>query len=329
MKQKIVIGFSVALLLTAVFLIARDLFRTSSSFTETPCCGDDLTTVKKIDSSLVGYSKIKIIQTGLRNLSGITVNEEGQIFVCGNAVVSVFDSVGQNTNKLKIDTVADCIAVNGSDIYLGVGAGIAHYNISGRKEDFWKPVDNKGLITSVAVSRNYIYAADAVKKRVLKYTPAGELALEIGKKDTATGATGFILPSSYFDIAFDAFNDLWIANTGRLRIENYATNGHFQSSWGISSFSNNGFGGCCNPAHFAILPDGCFVTYEKGVDKIKVFDPTGKFLCIVAGAGSFRGNADFQLGNNHLVKDIASGADGKVYVLDAYNQINIFRKKNL
>jgi|WetSurMetagenome_2_1015567.scaffolds.fasta_scaffold18229_4 hypothetical protein len=329
MKQKIIIGFSVALLLAAVYLIARDLFHSSLTLTETPCCGDDLTTIKKVDSSLVGYNKIRIIPTGLKNLSGIAVNEEGKIYVCGNAQINVFDSAGLKTNRLDIDTIADCIAINGSDIYLGVGAGILHYNLSGSKIAFWKPSDFRGQITSIAVNGNFVYAADAVKKRVLKYTPEGKLVLEIGKKDSTTGATGFILPSSYFDIAFGSFNDLWIANTGRLRIENYTTNGHFQSSWGISSFSNNGFGGCCNPAHFTILPDGSFVTYEKGVDKIKLFDPTGRFLCIVAGAGSFKGNADFQLGNNHLVKDIASGTDGTVYVLDAYNQINIFRKKNL
>jgi hypothetical protein len=329
MKQKVIIGFSVLLLLAAVFMIGRDLFTTSPSLTATPCCGDDVTAVKKIDSTTIGYKRIRLVQTGLKNLSGISVNENKQIFVCGSNQITVFDSAGSKINTFEIDTAASCIAITGNDIYLGMGARVAHYSLSERKLEFWNPGIRRGLITALAVNGNYLYAADAVKKRIVKYTKAGSLALEIGMKDSTTGAPGFILPSPYFDLAFDSFNELWVANTGRLRLENYTTTGHFQSSWGVSSFSNDGFGGCCNPAQITILPDGDFVTYEKGIDKIKVFDPTGRFLCIVAGAGSFRGSVDFQLGNLHLVKDIASSFDGTVYVLDAYNQINIFRKKNL
>jgi hypothetical protein len=329
MKQKIIIGLSVTLLLAVVFLIARDLFNSSPSLTAQSCCGDDLTILKKIDSSLVGYKKVKYFETGLKNLSGLTVSQDGRIYVCGNLQMAVFDSSGRRIELFNLDTTASCVAVNGNDVYLGMGAGLAHYNISERKLDHWKPFNSKGLITCIAVNGNYVYAADAVNKEIFKYDNAGKMILEIGRKDSITGARGFLLPSPYFDLAFGTFNDMWVANTGRLRIENYTINGHFQSDWGESSFSNIGFGGCCNPAQLTILPDGSFVTYEKGIDKIKVFDPTGTFKCLVAGAGYFKGKADFQLGNLHLVKDLASGTDGSVYVLDAYNQINVFRKKDL
>ena len=329
MKQKIIIAFSVVLLLFAIFLIARDLFHSSHSMTDASCCGDDFTSAKQVDSTLIGYKRIRIIETGLKNLTGIAVNEKGDIFACGNMQVSIFDAAGTKTKTFNIDSVPGCIALSGNDLYLGSGSHVIHYDTIGRKLAVWKPYNNEGYIASLAVNGKYIYAADALNKRVLKYSPDGLLLQDIGKKDSITGAPGFVLPSLYFDIAFGSFNDLWVANTGRLQIENYTSNGHFQSSWGSSSFDNSGFGGCCNPAHFAILPDGGFVTYEKGIDKIKVFDPTGQFLSIVAAAGSFKGNSDFQLGNNHLVKDIAIGINGSIYVLDAYNQINVFRKKNL
>ena len=102
----------------------------------------------------------------------------------------------------------------------------------------------------------------------------------------------------------------------------------FQLSWGNESFEDNGFSGCCNPAHFDILPNGSFVTYEKGIDKIKLFDPTGSFICFVAGTGSFKGNADSLIGSVNLVKDIAAASDGNIYVLDAFNQISVFKKKS-
>lgn len=329
MKQKIIIGFSIVLFLLAVYLIARDLFHHSPAMTGTYCCDDDFSDLKRIDTADVGYTIIRTIETGLKNLTGIAVNEHQQIFTCGNRQVDVFNPAGDRIGEFRIDSMASCIAVEGEDVFVGMGPRIAHYNTDGVKLSLWASFNDQGYITSVAVNEEFVYAADAISKRILKYNKTGQLIMEIGKKDSLADVTGFIIPSLYFDVAFGGFNDMWVANTGRLRIENYNTKGIIQSFWGKISPENRGFSGCCNPVHIALLPDGNFVTYEKGLDKIKIFDPTGNFLCLVGGAGSFKGQADFLLGRNNLVKDIATGSNGNVYVLDAYNRINIFRKKDL
>jgi hypothetical protein len=329
MRQKITIAFSVILLLFAVFLIARDLFRKSPAPTGIACCGDDLTELKKIDPALIGYTRVKVIETGLVNLSGCAIADDNSVIVCGNRQVVSFDTSGKRLESYSTDTLSSCITISGDHLLIGTGNGITHYNIRDKAASRWATDNNNRYFTSLAVYEGYVYAADADSKRVIKYDLDGKQVLEIGAKDTLTAARGFIIPSPYFDLAFGGFGDLWIANTGRLRLEHYTTTGYFQSDWGIPGFDDNRFSGCCNPAHFTILPDGSFVTYEKGIDKIKVFDPTGKFLSYVAGAGSFRGNTDFQLGNNTLVKDIAAGANGQIFVLDAYNRINIFLKKDL
>jgi hypothetical protein len=329
MKQKLIIGFSVVLLLMAVFLIAHDLFRTSASLTEASCCGDDFIALKKIDSSLLGYTRIRIIETGLKDLSGIALDADLKIFVSGNRMVATFDSSGRRINRFSIDTTASCIAIDGNNLFLAMGNRIAHYTSFGKKIAVWKSLYSSGFISSIAVNGNHVYTADAINKRILKYTADGIYVQEIGKKDSLTNSPGFVIPGLHFDIAFGAFNDLWVVNPGKLNIENFTLNGHMQSAWGKASSVNNGFSGCCNPSQMAILPDGGFVTYEKGIDKIKVFDPTGQFLCMVGGAGSFKGKTDFQLGNINLVKDIAAGSDGNIYVLDAYNQISVFKKKDI
>ena len=318
-----------ALLLLALFLIARDLFRKSPSALPASCCNDEYAELKQIDTALLAYTKIKVIETGLINLSGITVSETNEIFVCGNGIVAAFDTDGIGTGRFEIDSAAGTITVDNSNIYLGIGPRIFSYTVDGAKVSEWKAFNPDGYITSLAVNENYVYAADAISKTILKYNSAGDLLQEIGIKDSLSGARGFIIPSMYFDISFGSFNDLWVVNPGRLSIENFTVTGLMQSEWGIPSFENEGFGGCCNPAHFDILPDGDFVTYEKGVDKIKIFDPTGSFVGYVAAAGSFKGNTDLQLGNLDLVKDIAAGPDGNIYVLDAYNQISIFSKTDL
>lgn len=328
MKQKVIIVFAVSLLLFTVYLIARDLFRHPASVTQANCCGDDYTELKKFDTTLVGYSKAGIIETSLKGLTGIAVDQNNEIYVCGNKIVEVFDSAGVLDRSFVIDTTASCIALGENRIYVGMGPAVSLYDMAGEKEESWKPYNSEGYITSIAVNGPYVYLADAVSKRILKYSEDGLLNKVIGEKDSTTGSPGFIIPSMYFDIAFGAFNDLWAVNPGRLQVENYTTSGYMQSEWGKASFEDGGFTGCCNPAHIALLPDGKFVTYEKGLDKIKVFDPTGEFVCMVAGAGSFKGNTDFQLGTNNLVKDIATGNDGRIYVLDAYNQIVIFKMKD-
>jgi hypothetical protein len=292
------------------------------------CCNDDLTPLKKIDSTLIGYDIVKVIETATRNLSGISVNENNTIFVTGNGSVITFDEAGSRIDEFRADTLSGCLAVRGNDVFISSGADITYYNLKDRSSTKWNSDNHKGFITSLALNGDFVYAADAERKIILKYDYSGNMVQEIGRKDTLTEAPGFILPSLYFDLAFGGFNDLWVSNTGRLKVENYTLKGYFQSDWGKASFEPGGFSGCCNPAHLVILPDGCFVTYEKGIDHIKVFDQTGQFLNFVAGPGSFKGNTDFHLGMNNLVKDLAAGPDGKIYVLDAYNRINIFQKKD-
>jgi len=329
MRQKIIIVFSVSLLLLAVFLIARDLFKSPLKEPLVACCGDDLIALKKFDTTLVGYYRNSVIETGLINLSGITIGEDNNILLTGSGRIIIFNASGVLLEEIPVASASSCITTGHNSIYIGTGAGIARYSLDDGSITRWGDEKSNGYITSVAVNDNYLYAADAGRKIIHKYDPDGTLVQQIGIKDTITNAPGFIVPSPYFDIAFGGFSDLWAANTGRLRVEMYSVSGFIRADWGKSAYEPGGFSGCCNPAHLAILPDGCFVTYEKGIDHIKVFDQGGQFICFVGGAGSFRGNPDFSLGINNLVKDIAAGSDGKIYILDAYNRINIFEKKDL
>lgn len=329
MKQKIIIGFSVGLLLMAVFLIAKDLFRKSPTLTQANYYADDYSIMKKFDTTLLGYTRIKTIETNLKDLSGIAIDTEQNIYVSGTSEVVVYDSTGLRIRGFGLDTMANCIAVNGNDLYLGIGAAVGHYDIFGKQLKLWTAYSAEGFVSSIAVNNNSVYVADAMSRRLLKYSTDGTLTQEIGRKDSITGATGFIIPSMYFDLTFGAFNDLWVVNPGRLQIENYSTSGYLQSVWGKTPDGKNNFTGCCNPAQFAILPSGSFVTYEKGIDMVKVFDPTGQFVCLVAGAGSFKGNKDFQTGGYNLVKDLAIASNGNIYILDAHNQINVFKVNDL
>ncbi len=327
MKQKMIIGLSVAMLLVAVFLISRDLFRSSPLLTES-CCDDEIREMKQIDTTQLGFYRSKTWETGIKGLTGLSVSEN-RVVVCGNTLIAVFDTTGNRIGGFSIDSASTCVAVFENDIYTGNGSAAAKYDFAGKLMARFNETLDGSYITSITVTDEYVFMADAGRRRILKFTKSGNLVQEFGKKDSISGSEGFIIPSPYFDIAYGGFNDLWIVNPGKLQIENFSVSGVKRSDWGEELANGYRFTGCCNPAHFALLPDGSFVTYEKGNDKIKLFDPTGKFRVLVAGAGSFKGKPDFLLGRNNLVKDIATDQSGKIYILDAYNRINVFKEKTI
>jgi hypothetical protein len=94
-----------------------------------------------------------------------------------------------------------------------------------------------------------------------------------------------------------------------------------------------GFCGCCNPVYFTRLPDGWFVTSEKGLNRIKVYDVTGKFECVVAGPEqlikdrelAWKSCTNCQVG---FGMPVAADARGRVLVLDpSTRDVRIFERK--
>jgi len=69
-----------------------------------------------------------------------------------------------------------------------------------------------------------------------------------------------------------------------------------------------GFAGCCNPSHFALLPGGGFVTSEKGLPRVKEYSPDGTLRTVVAGSEGFAPGS--------VGLDLATDPGGRVYVLD-------------
>jgi hypothetical protein len=326
MKQKITIGFSIILLLAVVYLISKDLFSPSGSKIENPC-EYNIDKLKEIDTALICYKESAHFEPQIGKIKGLAVTENNNLIIAGTNQIAVFDINGKKISGFRTDSSAQCIACNGNSYYMGVGNHVEHYTAKGIKVKSWMPFSVKSYLTSIVVSKDEIIVADAGSKRVLKYNKDGVLLLEIGKKDKLKSPEGFVVPSMYLDVSIGAFNDLWVANPGKHRIENYAASGEMISSWGIASMQPEGFAGCCNPVHFAMLPNGNFVTYEKGLDRIKIYDPTGKFVCVVAGPGNFKGKSDFHCSQATLVNDMATDSKGNIYVLDAYDIVRVFSLK--
>jgi hypothetical protein len=174
--------------------------------------------------------------------------------------------------------------------------------------------------------RDNVFVADAGNRIIVRYDMVGNVVKTIGEKDPERNIPGFVVPSAYFDLAVSGDGLLRAVNPGRLRIEAYTMDGDFEFSWGRSSMDIDGFCGCCNPANIAVLPSGGFVTCEKGLVRVKVYDSEGRFVGVVAGPDQL------VEGGEHKICilpeqcqtggfDVAVDSAGHVFVLDTIKNI--------
>ncbi len=274
---------------------------------------------RKVDSTKILYTEKLHFSLKVHDWAGITVSDSTIIVATANQLLK-FDYFGKQIfNKQLIDTVS-CVTVDENrQIWIGMGDYVVMYDQNGTLVKRWNSFGDRALLTSVTARGENVYVADAGNRIVYQCNTNGQIVQKIGEKDEHKGIPGFVIPSPYFDVAIDDNNFLWAANTGRHTFENYNQDGSLRTSWGVTSFKIEGFSGCCNPAHFAILNDNSFITSEKGMPRIKIYDQHGQFMGIVAPPDAFSGS---------LAPDIAVDKQHRIIALDfERQQVRIFEKK--
>ncbi len=277
---------------------------------------------KHIDEKLLQYSEILQIPLCYQNVSGIAVGPDNTIYVTGDENIMIMNSEGQVQSTISTGETALCLCVDeNGDIYLGMPDHIEIYNKEGTKKAQWKSFGDEALITSITASIDYVFVADAGNRIVKKYDKNGNELLRIGEKDESRDIPGCIIPGRFFDVCIDPDGFLWVVNPGRHSLENYTFDGDFRSSWGVYSMDIEGFCGCCNPSHITILDDGRFITSEKGIPRIKLYNRLGVLESVVAGPDQFI--------NGTEGLDLAKDSQGVIYVLDPMKKsVRIFVKNN-
>ena len=274
---------------------------------------------RKVDSTKILYTEKLHFPLKVHDWAGITVSDSTIIVATANQLLKFDYSGKQIFSKQLIDTVS-CVTVDENrQVWIGMGHYAVMYDQNGTLVKRWNSFGDRAMFTSIAASGENIYVADAGNRIVYQCNTNGQIVQKIGEKDEHKGISGFVIPSPYFDVAIDDNGFLWAANTGRHMFENYNQNGSLRTSWGVTSMKIEGFSGCCNPAHFAILDDNSFITSEKGMPRIKLYDQHGQFIGIVAPPDAFTGS---------LAPDIAVDRQHHVIVLDfERQQVRIFEKK--
>ncbi len=286
----------------------------------------NLDSLRKTDPALILYGEEgPAIHTGLAKPSALAVGPDDVIYVAGDRAVFTFSPAGEKRPlEIGLEEEPRCVAVaDDGTVYVGLKHHVARYNHEGRLEKRYESAGPDTLFTAIAVSPEGVFVADFGKKTVVRYDASGRRTESLGD---------FVIPSPFFDLALAPDGLLHVANTGEHRIEAYTLEGNLMAWWGaFSNIDIAGFSGCCNPVNFALLPeDGGFVTCEKGLTRVKVYDKEGVFKGVVAGPERFArhdslcASPDYDLTRVGL--DVAVDSKGRILVLDpATASVRIFK----
>ena len=277
--------------------------------------------MKPVDPLLIGYEESHQIEIKLQLVRALAVSLDDKLYVAGDLELLVFGSDGYEISRSSYEIPVECINIAPDNrIYLGFKNQLLVLDEENRIKKTWEKINDNAIITSIASTENDVFVADAGNKLVWRYNHEGQMLNSIGERDVKNGKLGFIIPGPFFDIAMGYEGLLWAVNPGRHSLENYTLDGELRSSWERISIDIDGFCGCCNPTHIAILQNGAFVTSEKGIPRVKIHEPSGDLRTVVAGPKSFA--------DGTVIADIAVDSMERVLVLDdKAKAVRFFEKK--
>lgn len=290
----------------------------------------------EIDESLLGYRQTGEMPLNIDNVQAIATGPEDRLYVSGEMVVHVLDRDGQFEREVATTNTPHCLAVGNEDhvapgrMYAGSKGVIEVFDEQGNQTATWDDLGDDALFTSIALSYDNVFVADAGNRVILRLTTEGEILHRIGDETPGNGSpAGFVIPSAHFDVVADPNELLYVVNPGVRRVETYTLNGIFQTTWGKAGSDIRSFFGCCNPSHLALLPDGRFVTSEKGIPRVKVYRADGEMESVVAGPQQLdvpvTSLGDPRATESELVFDVAVDSQGRILILDhRSNLIRVF-----
>jgi hypothetical protein len=298
----------------------------------------DITELGKVDENLIIYDEIDVaIQTGFENSRAIAIDRTSNLYAAGDESLRIFklqDGRHIFEREIKLDESPHCLKPSDEKIYVGMKDHVRIYDLTGQLLSTWNSLGDEAVLTSIDVYKNDVFVADAGNRIVIRYDKQGNIKNYIGKKDPERNIPGFVIPSHNFDLTVADDGLLRVVNPGRHRIEAYTFDGDLEFFWGKASMAIEGFCGCCNPANFAIGSDRNFITSEKGLVRVKIYNSEGEFVGVVASPEQlFRGGAKYagQVVTESQAPgfDVAVDDEGKIYILDTIkNIVRIFEKKD-
>jgi hypothetical protein len=320
-NDKILTIFIVFISIAGLLYFGLSAIRADSKKTNDNPFEYNIENYEKSGAELVKYHEATTLDIALAHLHAIAVDHHDQIFVTSAESLMVLNERGEKLAATVAGAKINALDVDANgDIYVALENQIELLDSTFAPTKSWRVLGENAYLTSVAVGDSDVYVADAGQRIIWRFDKNGELLNTLGEKDETKDVPGFIIPSPYFDVFIDPDGSIWAVNTGRHQFENYWPDGRLRSTWSKSSMAVDGFSGCCNPVHAAILPDGSFVTSEKGIVRVKIHNAVGELEAVVAMPEQFDRDAVFI--------EVAVNSHEQILVLDPKRkQVRFFQKK--
>ena len=260
-------------------LAGREITRPPPTSVREAAAVYDLSAAAAIPPALLTYRLALSIPVGLREPRGIASIQDGGVYVCGDQELVLLGRGGEVRGRWELGGEPTCVTASGGRAYVGVRDHLEVVEPAGELT-VWPDLGSQAIVTSVAAVGDAVFVADAGNRMLLRFSSAGALAGAV--------ARDFTVPSPFFDVAGAPDGSIYAADPGAQRVRHYSASGKLLGAWGTSSLKAEGFAGCCNPAHIAVLPCGALVTAEKGLPRVKVYEPDGRLTAVVAAPADFR-----------------------------------------
>ncbi|MBN2216922.1 MAG: NHL repeat-containing protein [Pirellulales bacterium] len=291
----------------------------------------------KIDPALVRYRQDAVVPVRLYDLRAIAVGPDDAIHVAGDRTILVFDAQGKRLRRMDLTDAPRALAVDAQgNSFVAFQNYLLVFNNRGETTAQWESSARRDVFTSVALGDNGdVFVADAGNKCVLRYDRSGKIIGKLAQGDPRNHVPPPVIPSPYFDVAVGSDGLVRVVNPGRHRIEFFTPDGHHETplDWGSAGMDVEAFCGCCNPVAIALLADNRVVTAEKGIPRVKVYSPEGRFESVVAtpeqlGATPGR-EVETREQHKLLAVDLAVDSQDRILVLDPdAKAVRVFVEQN-
>lgn len=286
----------------------------------------DLGPQMRVPPEAIGYAAAGMLPTHLEDPRALAAAPDGTFYIAGDEALVHLAADGGLLATLALPEPPRCLAVLADAdgavdrLFVAGNRRVSVLSSAGEVLSQWPEWGEQSTVTALAVTPQRLAVADAGLREVRVCDLEGAVLQRIGVPDPDRNMPGFVIPSPYFDVSRGDDDTWWIVNPGMRRIECYSSDGQLQSMWGKAGADLADFFGCCNPSHLARLPDGRFITSEKGIPRIKVYSADGELDTVVAGPQELGLSAAALLDARNDIAgqpyDVTARADGAVLVLD-------------
>jgi sugar lactone lactonase YvrE len=250
-----------------------------------------------------------------QSLHGLAVDDEDRLHAVGDSAVKVFSAQGDLVRQWPTGQPGYSVTVDGDGlIWIGQWRQVEIFDAQGTLVDTWKRPEELGLVSAVAVGPRDVFLADASGRCIRRFDREGRFLNNIGDRHRKGG---FDIPNGVVDFALDGQGLIHVANPGMHRVERYTADGELVGRFGrFDGRDPEGFPGCCNPTNLTLDLAGRVIVSEKAGPRVKVYDPSGQLLSVVAAEG-------FDPGAKNM--DLAVDSRGRIYAADTVTlEIHVF-----